>query len=133
MLPAPAVQAYWYIPRLNRGEWVLFMVDTGASATCLNGIHALDLQHKMHSNTISSSYGIGGSGDYYNEDAMLVFLDDQNQLLPQTIQIGIQRIQGHHLSNPLSLFCPSLLGRDILNSCIFNCDPANNEATLVFQ
>ena len=63
MTPAPAVQAFWFMPRLNRGEWILFLVDTGASSTCLNGIHALPLQANMNPNTLTNSFGIGGGSN----------------------------------------------------------------------
>jgi len=132
MMPAPAVQAYWYMPRLNHGEWALFLIDTGASGTCLNGIYALDLQRYMRPSTLSSSFGIGGTSEYFTERAIIIFRDDRNQLLHRTIQIGIQRIERRHLSDPHTLYCPCLLGRDLLNVCIFNYNPSKNEVTLMF-
>jgi len=138
MLPAPAVQAYWYIPRLARGEWVHFLIDTGASGTCLNGIYALDLQDHMRRNTLDDSYGIGGGSKYYYERAIVVFLDDNNEPLAQNIQLGIQCIQKQDLSDPpdldllYCLYCPCLLGRDILNDCIFSYNTKHNEVTLTF-
>ncbi|MBA7518494.1 hypothetical protein ES705_10564 [subsurface metagenome] len=131
-MPAPAVQAYWYIPRLDHGEWVLFLIDTGASATCLNGIHALGLQQNMRLNTLTDSFGIGGNSQYYNERAVIVFKDDDGQLLARRVQIGIQQIQLQHLNNPNTLLCPSLLGRDILYFCKLNHHPPKN-ITLEFQ
>lgn len=134
MTPAPAVQAFWYIPRLDRGEWVLFLVDTGASATCLNGIHALDLQPYMRPRTLSTSIGIGGSSQYFSEQAIIVLRDDRNKWLFRMIRaMGIQRIESQHLSDPTCLNCPSLLGRDILNGCLFNCNLGQNAVTLTFR
>lgn len=132
--PAPAVQAYWYIPRLDRGEWVLFLVDTGASETTLNGIHALALQSHMRTRTLSPSFGIGGSCQYFGERAIIVFRDDRNQWLSRTIQrLGIQLIEQQHPSNSTVLYCPCLLGRDILNDCIFNYNPSHTDVTLMFR
>lgn len=133
MTPAPAVQAYWYIPRLDHGEWVEFLIDTGASATCLNGIYALDLQRHMRPSTLSPSTGIGGSSNYFHEQAMIVFRDDRNDLLSRTITIGIQHIQRRHLRDPAILYCPCLLGRDILNRCAFVYDISHREVALMFR
>lgn len=130
--PAPAVQAFWYLPRLNHGEWTLFLIDTGASGTCLNGIYALGLQQHMRPRTLTSSFGIGGSSQYFSERAIILFRDDSGQLLPQAIPIGVQRIQRQHLNGPSVLQCPCLLGRDILNGCVLNYDPINNDVALVF-
>lgn len=131
-MPAPAVQAYWYLPRLNHGEWILFLIDTGASATCLNGIYALGLQQQMRPRTLTSSFGIGGSSQYFSERAVIVFRDDRGQLFHRTIQIGIQQIQRQHLNDPNALQCPCLLGRDILHWCALNYNPTRNDVVLVF-
>ncbi len=132
MTPAPAVQAYCYIPRINHGEWVDFLVDTGASATCLNGIYARDLRNNMRPHTLSPSHGIGGSCEYFYEEAILVFRDDYGQYLSRPLDIGVQQIQQQHLNDPRSLYCPCLLGRDILNSCTLNYDPSHNDIALIF-
>ena len=60
MTPAPRVQVSCFIPRLNLSTEVDFMVDTGASGTCLNGGYALGLQRYMREETLHSSTGIGG-------------------------------------------------------------------------
>ncbi len=132
MMPAPAVQAFWYIPRLDHGEWVDFLIDTGASGTCLNGIYTLDLQRHMRRSTLSTSHGIGTS-EYFYERAIIIFRDDNNELLSRTIQLGIQRIIRQHLSDPFALHCPCLLGRDIINGCTFGYDPRHNETTPIFH
>ena len=133
-MPAPPVQAYWYLPRLDHGEWTLFLIDTGASATCLNGIYALGLQQQMRPETVTHSFGIGGSCQYFGERAVIVFQCDDGQLLHRTIQrIGVQRIQTQQLNDPNMLQCPSLLGRDILFYCRFNCNPIMNDIALEFR
>lgn len=81
MAPAPAVQALCYIPRIHHSEWVDFMIDTGASATCLNGIYALGLEQFKRVTTIRRSTGISGSCDYFYEDALLIFMDMKNRKL----------------------------------------------------
>lgn len=120
MTPAPAVQAYCYINRINRGEWVDLLIDTGASETCLHGIYALDLQEYMRDDTLEVSYGIGGIRcAYYHERATLLFRDEKSQPLSRVVMIGIQQFTEEDFNDPDNLEdcleCPSLLGRDILS------------------
>lgn len=135
--PAPAVQAYCYIKRINHSEWVDFLIDTGASGTCLHGIYAFDLQEHMRKRTLKDYYGIGGvSCGYYHEEATLVFRDDRNQPLSRMVRIGIQQFTEEHLKDQdlleECLECPSLLGRDILSKCFFVYKTNPEEITLTF-
>lgn len=131
-LPAPAVQAFWYLPRINHGEWTLFLIDTGASGTCLNGIYALGLQQQMRPRTLTSSFGIGGGSRYFGERAIMLFRDDNGQMLPRRTQIGVQRIEIQQLNDPNVLQLPCLVGRDILYGCTFNYNPSNSDIMLIF-
>lgn len=122
--PAPAVQVYCYIERINHGEWVDFLIDTGAGGTCLHGTYAFDLQDRMRSRTCKTYGGIAGvSCGYYHEKAELLFRDDKGQELSRKIRLGIQQFTPEHLKDldalEECLDCPSLLGRDILNKCLF--------------
>jgi hypothetical protein len=132
-LPAPAVQAYWYIPRLKRGEWALFLVDTGASGTSLNGLHAIDLQPFMRPNTLVSGIGAGGeTPGSYTEWATIVLLDDALQLLSLRAKIGVQCIPLTGSIDPSILKVPPLLGRNILRRCVFRYAHSRKQATLTF-
>lgn len=136
--PAPAVQVYCYIERIGYGEMVDFLIDTGASETCLHGIYAFDLQEHMRISTLENYYGIGGiSCGYYHEKATLIFQDDKGQPLSRVIRIGIQQFTDKHVSDPgtleESLECPSLLGRDILNKSLFVYRIKPEEITLTFR
>lgn len=131
MMPAPGVQAFCYLPRIKHGEWVHFLIDTGSSGTCLNGVHAVDLQKQLLSETCKVSYGIGGNCQYYHERAVLLFRDIQGQLLPRILILGIQCIQEPDLKDVDSLQCPSLLGRDILNDWTLNYIPHQSTVTLI--
>jgi len=132
MLPAPAVQVFCYLPRIDHGELVDFMVDTGASGTCLNGTYAYNLQSRMNPATLYPSGGIGGSCQYYNEKALLIFRDETNSLFHESIDIGIQEfIRGTQIT-PELLKCPCLLGRDILTKCKFVYDERQNNTSLYF-
>ncbi len=115
--PAPRVQVSCYIPRLKLGMEVDFMIDTGASGTCLNGGYALGLQSYMSKETLHSSVGIGGRCGYYNERAVLVFTDTKGQLLDVRVNLGIQRIRRFlwMKPKPIMLRTPCLLGRDVLS------------------
>jgi len=133
MRPAPAVQAFCYIPIINHSEWVDFLIDTGASETCLNGIYALDLQQEMRKETLEDSLGVGGGCRYYHERAVLIFQDDQNEPFEhQVLPMGIQQIIPEHLKIPDFLDCPSLLGRDVIEHCVFHYEPDNGIVELIF-
>ncbi len=110
--PAPAVQVYCYIERLGHGEMVDFLIDTGASETCLHGVYAFDLQEHMRIRTLEYYYGIGGiSCAYYHEKATLVFQDDKGQPLSKVIRIGIQQFTDEHLDDPDTFEPGEELGR----------------------
>ncbi len=136
--PAPAVQAFVYIERINHGEWVDFLIDTGAGRTCLHGIYALDLQDRMRPSTLREYGGIAAiSCSYYHEKAELLFLDDKDEPLSRVALLGIQQFTPEHLSDPDTLAqcldCPSLLGRDILNKCLFTYSTNPGEVALTFR
>ena len=133
MRPAPAVQVHCYIPRIKHGEWVDFLIDTGASETCLNGVYALSLQRNMRPETLEPSLGIGGSCQYFHESTILVFRQEGKQYLAKPVRrLGIQQILWEYLRIPNFLDCPSLLGRDILNHCCLNYFPQGNSVELLF-
>lgn len=116
-VPAPAVQAYYYFPRIRKGNWVTFMIDTGASETCLNGLSALPLQKHFKQKHVTPSCGIGGSCDYYQEKAIIVFRDDKGKPLAKSALLGIQKIDLAELANRSEILrLPCLLGRDILST-----------------
>jgi len=130
MSPAPAVQALCYIPRVQHSEWVDFLIDTGASATCLNGIYALGLEQYKRTGTVRRSAGISGSCDYFYEEALLIFMDTRRRQVAEPIKLGIQCIPNTNQNDPDWLHCPCLLGRDVLNKYIFNYDVQSGRVTL---
>lgn len=131
MLPAPVVQAYCYVPRLNLGREVDFLIDTGAAGTCLNGGYAYGLQNHMRSNSLSPICGIGGTRQYYQERALLLFRDSKGQPVPQVITLGIQQLLAPNIAqDPDLLRMPCLLGRDILNRWELRYDARKSNITL---
>ena len=133
MIPAPAVQVYYYIERLNVTSLVTFMIDTGASGTCLHGFRAWELQRHMRPSTLDSARGVGGSAPYYGERALLIFTDDDNQLLPRSLnRMDIQKILPSDIAQDNAILrLLSLLGRDILNRWEFRYDASQGNITLL--
>jgi hypothetical protein len=127
MEPAPAVQAYCYLTRINVGFWVTFMVDTGAAGTTLHGAPAWSVQRYMRPATILPASGVGGNCNYYGEQSILVFRATDNNPVSRTLRrIDIQALTDREILNPSSLLSiPSLLGRDILNKWKLNYDCPN--------
>lgn len=132
-VPAPAVQAYFYIPRIAQSGLVTFLIDTGASGSCLHGPPALYLQGYLKKQSIRSTTGIGGNSRYYHERAILVFTDDKGQRLARGTSLGIQKLSPiKTFFNKGILRLPNLLGRDILSRCEFRYDASNGNITMTF-
>lgn len=133
IMPAPRVQVLCYIPRLDLGFEVDFLIDTGACGTCLNGGYALWLQHYMRKETLYSSAGIGGKCAYYSEKATLVFTDTTGQSLARQVELGVQRIRRclWRRPSPLVLRTPCLLGRDIISEWELQYDHQKEHVELI--
>lgn len=133
LTPAPRVQVLCYIARLNLSGEVDFMIDTGASGTCLNGSYALGLQRYMRKETLHSFSGIGGKCGYYSETALLVFTDTAGQPWSYELELGIQRIRRCLWKKPslLVLRTPCLLGRDVLSQCELRYNHQKEDVTLI--
>jgi hypothetical protein len=133
IMPAPRVQALCYIPRIELGFEVAFMIDTGASGTCLNGGYALGLQRYMRKDPLQYSLGIGGRCGYYKEQAVLVFTDIIGQRWARQLEICIQQIRKclWRKPNPVILLTPCLLGRDILSEWEFQYNHQKQHVELI--
>lgn len=129
MLPAPAVRAFCYIPRIKYNDWVDFLIDTGASESCLNGIFTVRLQQQMRPSTLRQSMGIG-TCDYYSERAVLLFKDIRGRPIGRVINLGVQKLTPQHLNDPDMLHCPCLLGRDIINDWAFDYQASRGSVSL---
>ncbi len=130
--PAPRVQVFCYIPRLDINMEVDFLIDTGASASCLNGGFALGLQGYMRKNTLQTSAGIGGKCGYYIEAAVLVFTDTTGQPLDCQIDLGIQCIRRCLWKrNHWLLRTPCLLGRDVLSQWEFRYNHKTGDVSFI--
>ncbi len=72
----PVVEGYLTLPRFGIGRNITFLVDTGASATCL---HPRDgtlaaIPFDQLGNPVTSN-GVGGPATYFRERAVLEFVD----------------------------------------------------------
>ena len=105
----PFVQGQFIIPRLISGGPVDFLVDTGARATALHPVDAINFGLPFHLlKNPTTMDGLGGTGVYFEENAWVILHDDDYLYrFPITALIA----QPNDDTKPL----PSLLGRDVLN------------------
>ncbi len=127
--PAPHVRAY-LLPGYNNaiGRNVDFLVDTGADRTC---IHPMDVritdipsQFAQSSNKPVPISGLGGSLNYFPVPVSILFSSDQGHYLwkGSVLMCDI----GGFLTDESTWRLPSLLGRDILDSCLTIIDPTGD-------
>jgi hypothetical protein len=129
--PAPAVQAFFYIPRLNYRAQALFLIDTGASGSCINGFRAYILQSKLLTRTMQPTRSIGGIWPYYHERATLVFRDEEDGEVEKSTLLGIQKLTKHDVTEaPYKMRLPCILGRDILTRCKFSYNYPEDDTTI---
>ena len=113
----PILSARLLIPRFNISRQVNFLVDTGASQTCL---HPNDSRHFQipfdELRDPHSTIGIGGSQPYYQEPAVVILTDsDCEHRFPITLSIAKPQLPTSSNPRPVINRIPSLLGRDVLN------------------
>ena len=108
--PWPMVRAYVYIPRLNAGGMVFFLIDTGADKTCIHATDSLSLGIDPTKLTnITDIGGVGGNAKYGRDVAGLTFLDTEGKTVLEVVELHVG-VLGQSPNGT-----PSLLGRDILS------------------
>ena len=109
----PFVRVRVIIPRLGIRRTVEFLVDTGADHTCVNHRDVVNMElfpDVLRESERTDAAGVGGSSQYFREDARIVFLDtDEERPREYPVSLLIADLS----DAPMSI--PSLLGRDILN------------------
>lgn len=114
--PAPYVEARVHLPQLGLSGAVDFLLDTGSDATTLHPDDAakIPIDLGVLSQEPVSVRGIGGEMRYVQEEA-LVYIEDSDTggWHGFSIQVYIAPQAEHDAVEDL----PSVLGRDILNSC----------------
>ena len=121
-LPALYVETRVRVPRLGATEAVEFLIDTGADFTCLHAYDAgrLGISPDQTQGDRVRLAGVGGSLEYYWEDATLQFIDGDGLILAFYCRIYISQ-------DPAVAELPSLLGRDFLNCCSLLADNPENQ------
>ena len=106
------------LPALRIAGEVQFLVDTGASSTCLHPPASLGLGIDLTQlDYTTSSRGVGGFADYSPQDAYLLFRSDRVRVW-RRLDLQIAKPAEHNRR------LPSLLGRDILSQWTMLCAPS---------
>jgi len=109
----PYLEALVILPRLKIESGVSFLVDTGADQTVLMPVDAIKMgiNYARLVSVPSPLTGIGGECNSFSESAVIVLADDTSRkLFAYKINILIADKKAANQA-----YCPSLLGRDILN------------------
>ena len=106
----PYAEGQVWIPRLNIGGWVHFLVDTGATVTSLSPNDGDNLLVPVAElANPARQQGIAGTRTYYREPAVIMLLDAEEwQRFDVELYIAPPDAAARYL--------PSLLGRDVLNT-----------------
>ena len=117
---APFVYGLVVLRDLGAYGYVWFLVDTGATGTCLHPRDARALGVDLNRLTYPKrSRGIGGSAAYSPHDAFVLFSTNRNVTHTERLAIAIAE------PTPANLNYPSLLGRDVLNRWAMSYAPKN--------
>ena len=131
--PVPLVRAAVFVSGIT-SDWVhvFFLLDTGASTTCLHpkdaifrfGITPVRLALPQHWPAQESRYGVGGGATYYPVQASYAFqhLDDTWQRIDGEIRIAQLRADNQTID--------SLLGWDILQQFRIDVDHSEGRVML---
>lgn len=112
------------LSRLGIEGTVDFLIDTGADMTCLHPQDAgrLGISPDRAQQSVMSA-GVGGTLQYYREEAILTFQDQDGSDLLFYCDIHISQ-------DPAVDALPSLLGRDFLNRCRLLADNPENQVLI---
>ena len=116
----PYIECRVVIPRFRISERAMFLLDTGADATCLHPPDAIRMGIPFAQLRQRARFGgIGGASPYFREQAVLLFEDDAETKIYR-VRLLIAE------PNESNRALPSLLGRDVINRWRVNYDPANH-------
>ena len=116
-LGQPILRAGFLIPRFGISGLIDFLVDTGASHTCLHPDDGARIQIPFDElQNPDDVIGIGGTGSYYSETATVLLYDaERSHRFEVTLSIAKPQPPTRDNPNPVVNEIPSLLGRDVLN------------------
>ncbi len=129
--PAPYVRAFVYLPEVDLGKTIHFLVDTGADSNCLHprDVAAMGIDpNDLHSAQPIETAGIGGALDYQRTECVLLF-DTTEGLVAWSGEIDICELQAPSPDHYLQLL-PSLIGRNFLNLCHLSANASANSLTI---
>jgi hypothetical protein len=117
-LPAPAVRASFYLPRIKSGWPTTFILDSGSDSTCIHGQMAYKLQSKMLPENLDYGSGVGGIQEYYFEKGIIIFRDLEGAPfeIDGEIKLAIQKLSEKDMADNDISSLPSIIGRDILSN-----------------
>ena len=128
-VPAPYIDAFIHLPRLDLEGIVIFLIDTGADRTSLHprDVTYLRINYEaLDSATLTHSSGIGGQLGYHAEQAVIRFKDESGFWQPLRAEILICQEGLDDQVAPL----PSVLCGDFLNLFDVRLDYRNDRVTL---
>jgi len=124
-LPAPHVQAFLFIPRLNSSGTVIFMIDTGADNTTLSliDIERLNINYRrLRPSSLIPVAGLGGDQRCYQEEAAIIFRDDNGATCSFSSKVWIPKKGRTSEEREQQRKLISVIGRDVISHCHFNVD-----------
>ena len=115
----PFVTCRVVVTRLGIDRTVPFLLDTGAHDTLLHPSDAtkIEMPFGRLTNRVTAP-GVGGAARYFQEPAVLVFLEE-SQVHMYSVPLLISGPDGSHWE------MPSLLGRNVINHWRVDYDPSN--------
>jgi len=120
LLPAPYVQAYFFLPRLNLHGLISFMIDTGSDNTTLSliDVERLNVSYRrLRRASLVGVEGIAGEQSFYQEEAFIMFREEDATTYIFPIDVHVPKKGKYGSERELQRRLPSILGRDIINQC----------------
>jgi hypothetical protein len=119
LMPAPYVQAYFFLPRLNLHGLISFMIDTGSDNTTLSliDVERLNISYRRLRRTLIGVEGIAGEQSFYQEDALIMFREEEATTYMFFVDVHIPKKSRYSNEREMQRRLPSILGRDIINQC----------------
>jgi predicted aspartyl protease len=120
LLPAPYVQAYFFLPRQDTHGLISFMIDTGADTTTLSliDVERLNLSYRrLRRASLTDVQGIAGEQSFYQEEALIMFREENSTTYLFPIDVHIPKKGLLSRDRELQRRLPSILGRDVIDQC----------------
>jgi len=133
-MPAPHVQAFLFLPRINSQGSVIFMLDTGADSTTVSliDVERLNVSYRrLKPSSLIDVSGFGGDQKCFKEDAILIFNDDGGTTCYFPISLCIPKKGRTTKMREQQRRLASVIGRDVIGQCQFNVEYRKGLAELI--